>query len=221
MIKNVLSLVVAVLPFSFLRVFGLRWLLGYKIGRGVRVGFSIINVSHCEIDDGVVIGNLNQITGFERLVLRSGSRIGNLNRFTGSKLKGGLFAHSPNRLPELFLGEQAMLTSRHFIDVQDAVSIGCFTTIAGAEVRIWSHQIDVLSNMQTTRPVSVGRYCYICSQVSLLPGAVVPDLCVVAACAVVVRPFSETNALYAGNPAVIKKTGISGAYFHRTLGFVD
>ena len=43
----------------------------------------------------------------------------------------------------------------------------------------------------------------------ILKGSVIPEGCVVGAMTLVNKQFEESNCLIAGNPAIIKKTGIS------------
>jgi acetyltransferase-like isoleucine patch superfamily enzyme len=220
-LRRIFLVLIGALPFSGARIWAFRTFMGYKIARNVYIGFSLLDIDMCEIGEGVNIGHLNQITGFELIKLESHSKIGNLNRFIGSSRKDNLFQVSTNRRPEFFLGNNAMITSRHFFDVQDSIEIGSFTTIAGAGLHVWTHQIDIVNNQQTAKAVSIGDYCYICSQVTFLPGSQVPDYCVVGACSVVVKTLEVKYALYAGNPAVLRKSDLTGAYFNRETGYVS
>jgi len=218
--RRLFLLLIAVLP-SSVKIAILRQMFGYKIGNGVRIGFSVIDVRHCELDDGCSIGHLNTIQGFDLLRIGRSSSILNLNRITGSSRTSQLFPHSTCKESAFCMGEESCLTSRHLVDVQDRIEIGAFTTIAGATSQIWTHGIDVEMAQQTTHPVRVGSYSYIGARVLLLPGCVVPDRCVVAAGAVVAGVLPEENAVYAGMPAALKKSGIQGAYFTRKRGPVE
>ena len=60
-----------------------RHLFGYKIGKRVRIGFSIIDTAECVIDDDVSIGHLNIFTGTKRLFIGDHARIGHLNIVRG------------------------------------------------------------------------------------------------------------------------------------------
>ena len=71
---------IAVLP-SALACVCYRVFFGYKIGKKVRIGFSIIDANVCEIGDGVTIGHLNIFTRIDKLTVGEQSRIGVLNIF--------------------------------------------------------------------------------------------------------------------------------------------
>src|SRR5690348_14759580 len=75
---------VAILPSPVARTC-YRWFFGYKIGKRVRLGFSIIDAIECTIDDDVSIGHLNVFTGIEKLFIGDHTRIGVLNIFRGGK----------------------------------------------------------------------------------------------------------------------------------------
>ena len=109
----------------------------------------------------------------------------------------------------------------HYFDVQDRITIGSFTTIAGLSSAFWTHYIDVTTNAQSAKPVSIGAYCMVGSHVRFVPGAAVPDCCVVAMGAIVTKPFTETHRLIGGFPAeVIRTLPRDAAYFHRQEGYV-
>ena len=60
-----------------------RLFFGYKIGKKVRIGFSIIDAKECEIGSGVFIGHLNAFVGIKKLSIGEYTRIGALNVFRG------------------------------------------------------------------------------------------------------------------------------------------
>src|SRR5258705_10692550 len=62
-----------------------RWFFGYKIGKRVRLGFSIIDAAECSIEDDVSIGHLNIFTRVEKLSIGDHTRIGVLNIFRGGQ----------------------------------------------------------------------------------------------------------------------------------------
>jgi acetyltransferase-like isoleucine patch superfamily enzyme len=109
----------------------------------------------------------------------------------------------------------------HYFDVQDSFMIGAYTVIAGRASVFFTHYLDVLNNKQATKPISIGDYCMIGSNVHFAPGASIADCCVVGMAAVVAKPFTESFSLIAGNPAqVIKKLPEDAAYFRRTIGWI-
>src|SRR5918999_5228630 len=73
---------IALLP-SFLKRACYRLFYGYKIGKRVRIGFSIIDARECVIEDDVSIGHLNAVVGVGKLSIGDHARIGHLNIFRG------------------------------------------------------------------------------------------------------------------------------------------
>ena len=57
--------------------------------------------------------------------------------------------------------------------------------------------------------IFIGNRVWIGSGVRVLPGAVIPDGCIVAAGSIVTKKFSETECLIAGNPAKVIRKGVS------------
>ena len=78
---TVLALV-ALLP-SFLKRVCYRLFFGYKIGKRVRIGLSIIDARECRIDDDVRIGHLNLVVRVKQLEIGDHCRIGHLNIIRG------------------------------------------------------------------------------------------------------------------------------------------
>jgi len=72
----------AIMP-SPVTCFCYRLFFGYKIGKKVRIGFSIIDAETCEIGDGVSIGHLNAFVGIKKLTIGEHTRVGTLNVFRG------------------------------------------------------------------------------------------------------------------------------------------
>jgi hypothetical protein len=58
--------VVAIFP-SFLKKPLYRLCFGYRIGKRVRIGISVLDVGQCSIADDVTIGHLNLFTRIESL----------------------------------------------------------------------------------------------------------------------------------------------------------
>ena len=56
---------------------------GYKIGKRVRIGLSIIDAGECTIDDDVSIGHFNVVTRVQKIVIKDHVRIGHLNIIRG------------------------------------------------------------------------------------------------------------------------------------------
>src|SRR3954471_6953261 len=75
---------VALLP-GFLKRPLYRWLFGYRIGRRVRLGLSVIDARECEIEDDASFGHLNLVIGFGKLKVGEHARVGHLNVIRGGE----------------------------------------------------------------------------------------------------------------------------------------
>src|ERR1043166_8496711 len=73
---------IAVLP-SFLLRPCYRLFFGYRIGKRVRIGFSILDAGQCTIEDDVQIGHLNIAMGVGKLTIGDHVHIGHLNIIRG------------------------------------------------------------------------------------------------------------------------------------------
>jgi acetyltransferase-like isoleucine patch superfamily enzyme len=188
-----------------------RWFFGYKIGKRVRVGFSIIDARECRIDDDVSIGHLNIFTGTEKLTIGDHTRIGVLNIFRGGKeINIGRYCdilrmNEINSIPEpdavnetdptFFMGSGSMIAASHKIDFTDRVEFGKCVILGGRNSSLWTH------NRQMTRSILIGAYTYLGSEIRIAPGGSVPAKCIVGMGSVITKPFTKTYQLIAGVPA--------------------
>jgi len=201
---------VALLP-GFLKRPCYRFFFGYKIGRRVRLGLTLIDACTCEIADDVVIGHLNLIIGVKSLSVGDHARIGHLNIVRGGdEVRIGRYAeiirmNEINSIPEpdvvnpieprFILGDGSVVTTGHKIDFTDRVEIGRRTILGGRNSSLWTH------NRQRTRPILIGSFSYIGSEIRVAPGGVIPSRCIVGIGAVVTGRLEGENQLIAGVPA--------------------
>src|SRR5258708_36740555 len=73
---------VALLP-SFLKRPCYRFFFGYRVGKRVRIGVSILEAGICEIGDDSQIGHLNVVIGVKKLPLGDHGRTGHLKNIRG------------------------------------------------------------------------------------------------------------------------------------------
>lgn len=200
---------------SLLKVLAYRYLLGYCVGRRVRIGLSIINATECAIGDDVRIGHFNYISHMKRLELGREVKVGHGNILLGGDrvvLGEGAFIGRFNEInsiinplnanpatPELHVGREAVITAWHKIDYTDRVDIGDSAIIAGRQSCLWTH------NRQQVAPVRVGAHCYVGSGVQMVPGSSVGDHCVVGLGSIITKPIEGSYSLVAGVPARIVK----------------
>jgi len=201
---------IALLP-SFLKRPCYRLFFGYRIGRRVRMGLSIIDARACQIDDDSRIGHLNVIIGVADLKLGDHVKIGHLNIIRGgAEVTLGRYSelmrmNEINSIPEpdavnpvdprFTLGNGSIITTGHKIDFTDRVEIGRRTIIGGRNSSIWTH------NRQRTLPIRIGELAYVGSEVRMAPGSALPSRCVVGIGAVVTKKINAEGFLIAGVPA--------------------
>lgn len=184
----------------------LQALFGYELHPTCFVGYSVVDVASCVMEAESRIGHFNIIRNLDQLRLEQDSGIGTLNYVTGfPSSRKGSFEHLHNRECSLTLKRMAGITSRHFVDCTGSVLIGTRSTVAGIRSTILTHSIDVVRNRQDAAPVRIGEGCFLGSNIVVLPGVEISSNCVVAAGTVVNRSLQTRAALYAGNPATMKR----------------
>jgi acetyltransferase-like isoleucine patch superfamily enzyme len=195
-----LLLLAALLP-SCIKVVAFRRLLGWTIGKNVKIGFSYIHANSVVLADHVRIGHFNIIRNIKFLKIGENSYIANLNSFFGATYEGW-DSH-------LEIGQSVNFMSHHFLDVGGKIMIGDHTVIAGRDSQLWGHGLvyDAFGS-PSLKPlnVSIGSHVYIGARATLV-GCSIPDRTVVGAGSVVTKQFAPEPCPYliAGNPAIIKK----------------
>lgn len=212
--RTLLAVLILPLP-SILKVLVMRHLMGFRIGRGVRIGFSLVMPQRAEIGDRVRIGHFNLIARMQNISLGNDSVIGLGNIILGGRevrLGDGATIGRLNEInsilnplvrgvpdPVLILGRRTIVTAWHKIDFTDRVELGDSVVFAGRLSNIWTH------NRQDIGPVSIGANCYVGSGIQMVPGSRVGASCVVGLGAVITRRFTEDFVLVAGVPARVVK----------------
>jgi acetyltransferase-like isoleucine patch superfamily enzyme len=208
---------IAPLP-SFLMRPCYRLFFGYQIGKRVHFGFSIIDAAECQIEDDVRIGHLNVIIGVQKLTMGDHVRIGQLNIIRGGEeVRLGRYSeimrmNEINSIPEpdavnpveprFLLGAGSIITAGHKIDFTDRVDIGRRTIIGGRNSSLWTH------NRQRTRPITIGEFAYVGSEIRMAPGSSIPSRCIVGIGSVITSEIDAEEWLIAGVPAKpIKELG--------------
>ena len=201
---------IALLPL-FLKRSCYRWFFGYRIGKRVRIGVSIIDVGECSIADDVQIGHLNLIVRVKKLQLDDHVKIGHLNIIRGGdEVHLGRYAEiirmneinsiaEPEVVnpidPRFLLGDGSIITAGHKIDFTDRVTIGRRSILGGRNSSLWTH------NRQRTRPIDIGSFAYIGSEIRIAPGGSLPSKCIVGIGSVITSKLSDEGYLIAGVPA--------------------
>lgn len=204
----------AVFP-SFLKCFCYRLFFGYKIGKRVKIGFSIIDAQDCTIDDDVSIGHLNALVSVKKLSVGEHTRIGHLNIIRGGdEVRLGRYTeiirlNEINSIPDpvivtaaepiFILGDGSVITTSHKIDFTDKVEFGKRVILGGRNSSLWTH------NRQSTKPIIIGDYSYIGSEIRIAPGGEIPAKCIVGIGSVITKKFQGEYQLIAGVPAKMVK----------------
>jgi acetyltransferase-like isoleucine patch superfamily enzyme len=207
--------VIAVFPSPLKRTL-YRNLFGYKIGRRVKIGVSIIDAAECEIADDVTIGHLNMFIRTERLSIGEHARIGHLNIIRGgNEVRLGRYSeiirfNEINSIPDpdvvneidptFILGDGSVVVASHKIDFTDRVELGKRVILGGRNSSLWTH------NRQATKPIKIGDNSYIGSEIRMAPGGEVPPRCVVGIGAVITKKLEGENNLISGVPAAVTKS---------------
>jgi acetyltransferase-like isoleucine patch superfamily enzyme len=202
--------VVALLP-SFLKIPIYRICFGYRIGKRVSLGCSLIDARECSIADDVRIGHLNVVLNVGRFIVGDHVRIGHLNIFRGGdEISLGRYAeilrmNEINSIPDpdvvnptdprFLLGDGSIITTGHKIDFTDQVTIGRRSILGGRNSSLWTH------NRQRTRPIEIGSFAYIGSEIRVAPGGAVPSNCIVGIGSVITSRLKDEGFLIAGVPA--------------------
>lgn len=203
---------IALLP-SFLKVPLYRWLYGYQIGTGVRIGLSpFVGVGRCTIGDQVRIGHGNLFYQIEDLGIGAHTQIGFLNLFRGGRrielgayvtiLRQNVFnailepdcEEPPEQVLEL--GTGCVVTTSHWLDFTERIRLGDHVIVGGRNSSLWTH------NRHRGRPIAIGHHCYLGSEIRVAPGVEVAPLCIVSLGSVLTGQHMEPCGVIAGNPAV-------------------
>jgi acetyltransferase-like isoleucine patch superfamily enzyme len=188
-----------------------RWFFGYQIGKRVRIGCSIIDAQECQIDDDVSIGHFNVVINVKKIVIGDHVRIGHLNIIRGGdevnleRYSEIMRLNEINSIPDpvvvnpidprFQLGAGSIITAGHKIDFTDRVTIGRRSILGGRNSSLWTH------NRQRTRPIDIGSFAYIGSEIRIAPGGMVPSRCIVGIGSVITSALTVEGQLIAGMPA--------------------
>src|SRR3989442_8789687 len=201
---------IALLP-SFLKRSCYRLFFGYHIGKRVRIGLSIVDAQECQLDDDVSIGHLNLIIRVSKLDVGDHVKIGHLNIIRGGEeVRLGRYSEiirlneinsisEPEAVnpidPRFLLGAGSIITTGHKIDFTDRVEIGRRSILGGRNSSLWTH------NRQRTRPIRIGSFTYVGSEIRVAPGGSIPSRCIVGIGSVITGELTGEEQLIPGVPA--------------------
>ena len=209
-IRLILLGLIALFP-SFIKRSLYRFLFGYKIGQRVKIGFSILDIKQCIIDNDVSIGHFNLFIKVNKISIGNFAKVGHLNIIRGGdNIELGDYStilrfneinaiRNPRAVNEVdstfILGPGSILAASHKIDFTDKVELGKCVILGGRNSSLWTH------NREETKPILIGDYSYIGSEIRVAPGAEIPSNCIVGMGAVITKKFTEEYFLIGGVPA--------------------
>lgn len=198
-----------------------RW-FGYSLEPSAKIGLAWVFPKHLRMGKQSRIDHFTVAIHLDSIDLGDHSTIGRSNWITGHPGNSDRhFTHQKDRRSQLVVGEHSAITKHHYLDCTHEIRIGKFTTIAGHHSELLTHSIDVIANRQSSQPIEIGDYCFIGTRCVILGGARLPERSVLAAGAVLTKPFTASFSVYGGVPArPIKELPADAAYFHRETGFV-
>jgi acetyltransferase-like isoleucine patch superfamily enzyme len=174
----------------------------------------VLNVGRVDIGNGAGIGAFNVVKDLVALTLKEHAVIGHWNWVTAAR---------PFReagAPCVFhLGAHSAVTSRHYFACSGGIRVGMYASIGGVRSTFITHQISWKSCAQTFRPIEIGDYCLITSNVQVAPGAIVGNRIVVGMGATIAGRLSDPG-LYVQPRATLVKSDLDGEYFRREEGHI-
>ena len=140
--------------------------------------------------------------GLKRGLLRlSGAKIGSNVRICSSVMIIGA--------GELTIGDNTWIGHRCLISASSSIKIGKNVDIApNVYIGNGTHEItpdkERIASIELAKDIVIGNGCWLCANVTILPGVTIGDKCVVAAGSVVTKSYGNMKLL-AGIPADVKK----------------
>lgn len=191
--KLIVLKIIKQLPTNGLRVFFLKHLVGYSIGKNVKIGKAILNCKKVTIGDHVHIAHKNSISCNE-LVIGSNTAI-----HSGNVIQG---------MANFTIGHDSRIINNHFFDVSNDIQIGNNSWIAGKGSQFWTHGSIHTKTKEKDLSIVIKDYVYVGSSVCFAPGVVIESKNLIGLGSVVTKSFAETETIIAGNPAVVVKENI-------------
>jgi len=211
------------LPWRLRRKYLIRF-FGYQIEPTAKIGISWCYPSNLIMSSGSKIDNFTFAVNLDLVVLKKNAKIGRGNWITGFSTikKSKHFNHQADRRrAELIMEEEAAITKNHHIDCTNSITIGKFSTIAGYNSQLLTHSINILESIQDSHPITIGKYCFVGTNVVILGGSNLPDFSVLGAKSLLNKSFEESYCLYGGVPSKkISEIPKDAKYFQRETGFV-
>lgn len=218
--RKLLGLLSLFMPWRIRRLWLMRF-FGYKLHPRSRIKFSWVFPAKLEMGEGALIDNFTLVRHIDLLRMEEHTFIGRLCWITGSPSSTKESFQGENRHPALHLQRHAEITALHHLDCTNTVVFGEFSILAGYYSQLLTHSVDLQESQQRSRPITIGKYCFIGTNTVILGGTEVPDYCVVGAKSLLNKKWTQPYVLLGGVPAkVVKKLSPDMKYFHRKVGAI-
>ena len=181
------------LPLNSFRIFLLKKIFNYSIGKNVKIGKTIINCAKVTIGDNVYIASKNVIVCNE---LSIGD---NTSIHSGNVIQGSA---------NFYIGDNSRIINNHHFDVWNDIQIGNNSWIAGKNSQFWTHGSIHTKTRNKNLSIVIKDDVYIGSACSFAPGVVIESVNLIGLGSVVTRSFTANETIIAGNPALIVKEAI-------------
>lgn len=153
-------------------------LLGHKVHPKSYIGFSLILTRRIYMAANSHIGHLN-IIQVQKLLLREKAVIKTRNRIRGAMniilSKEAVIANSNSIFRAaspvtygngtLYLGQLALIVSKHHLDCTRSISIGAYSTIGGLGTQFWTHgyyhAAEGRDRIRIDGPINIGNNVYV------------------------------------------------------------
>ena len=168
-------------------------ILGIELGKGARIGFSIILTRQLKMKENTRIGHFNFVK-LRQIHFEPGAYIGKLNRISGANLdfyfhENGAIGDSNTiyraKAPVTYgnatleIGVASKITFRHYIDCTRSIRFGNYATLAGAGSQIWTHGYfhaeQGIERVRIDGEVNIGTNVNISSACVINPGVTISD----------------------------------------------
>lgn len=188
------------------------------------------NVIFRKLDGEVIVNNFNNWEGKSFKRIRIGFRDmgiqnekdrktildlrkGSILIFKGkASIGGGARIYTKGRLE---IGDNFYLSLNSQIIAHESITFGNDCTVGWDSLIMdtdFHKVIDITDGgcFPMTKPIIIGDHCWICNNVQVLKGTVIPNDVIVGSCSLLNKPYDiPSHSLLAGNPALVKKTGIT------------
>lgn len=171
--------------------------LGYAIARDARVGLSWVTVAKLTMGPRSNIGHLNRLKGPGEIVLAEDAAIGNMNMVLASP------PLDPDHRAVLRLGVWAKITHSHHVDLTEPITIGDYSTVAGARSQLWTHgyvhDVEGLGRYRIDGPITIENNVSIGTGAIIIQGVHIAAGITVGAGTVVAKDLTEPGLYVAGS----------------------